>query len=547
MGSIRADTDVGTSLASRHSVAGDQSGFTIIEVLVAIFVLLVGVLGALLMIDSANGTTLANEARTGGVNLAREVAEGSRAIQENVPYAELSDGCSVPSSPANPCPTSSRIITALQTQPGLAPDGTSPAGQWVVTREDIAYQVEVSVCAMDDPSDGYGNHASGGPFCSDVASSGTADTAPDDFQRMIVDVSWTGTRGSQNTRNVALLQSDGVNAPAVTCLRPTASPCPASTTPLVNSSATTSLAFTTTLSGPANRVVWYVDGAFKGTVTPSGTSAPFTWDLGIVGSGTEVFDGNYGVGATAFDVNGRSGTTGSLQVQINRRAPAAPGNFVVGRDTVTGGNGIVGGVDVDWLPVPDKDVLYYRIYRKEGAAAAVLLTQTSGSSVTSYTDRTPPANPTTWSAPCADPRQAAASTLSYYVVAVDQENASPREGLPTTTTDVNACNTPPKNPPTDTLQLTPNGDGTLTLTGTLPASPTDVDAGDAVAAVRIYRWTGSSSPSDPNDRLEFVPVTGTSFSFTDPAPRPGGVDQKYCFTNVDRRMQESICSNVVTG
>lgn len=524
-----------------------EAGFSIIEVLVAIILLVVGILGALVMIDSANGTTLANEARTSGVNLAREVAEGSRAVQETVPYTQLSDGCTAPSSPANPCPTSSLIVAALQTQPGLAPDATSPAGEWEITREDITYSLSVSVCAVDDPSDGYGIHATGGPFCSDVGAAGSEDTAPEDFQRLIVDVNWSGTRGSQNTRQVALLQSDGVNAPAVTCLRPTSSPCPASTTPLITAPATTSIPFSTTLSGTANRVVWYIDGSFEGTVTPSGTSAPFTWNLGTVGSGTEVFDGTYEVGATAFDINGKSGTTGSLLVQINRRRPVAPDNFLAGRNTFIVGNGSIGGVDLDWLPVPDKDVLYYRIYRKQGAAAPVMIKQTSGTSVTSYIDRTPPANPTIWSAPCANPRQAAASTLSYYVVAVDQQGGTPRNGLSTPSIEVNACNTAPKNPPVGALQLADNPDGTLSLSGSMPASPSDPDAGDQVSAVRIYRWTGSETPSDTVDRLDFVPVSGSSFSYNDLAPRPGGVEQKYCFTNVDTRMQESFCSNVVTG
>ena len=63
--------------ATAGSQLGGTDGFTIVEVLVAIILLIVGILGALIMINSANGTTLANQVRTGGVNLAREVAEGS--------------------------------------------------------------------------------------------------------------------------------------------------------------------------------------------------------------------------------------------------------------------------------------------------------------------------------------------------------------------------------------------------------------------------------------------------------------------------------------
>ena len=524
-----------------------QEGFTIIEVLVAILLLTIGILGALVMIDSANGTTAANSVRTGGVNLAREVADGSRAVQETVPFAQLTDGCPTPSSPANPCPATAPVVAALQGQPGIAPDADAPAGQWTITRDGYAYGVKVAVCGMDDPSDGLGDHSSGGPFCADGPAGGSADNAPKDYQRLTVDVSWSGSRGNEDTRSVALLQSDGVNAPAVSCLRPTSSPCPITATPMITDPATTSLPFAMNVAGPVSRIVWYVDGAFKGTVTPSGNTAAFTWSLGTVGSGSEVFDGTYQLSATAFDVNGKSGTTGSVQVQVNRRKPAAPGGFVAGRDTLIGGNGAIGGVDVSWLPVPDKDVLYYRVYRRVGTGSALMLTQTSGSGVTSYVDRTPPSNPSSWSAPCANPRQAATSTLTYYVVAVDQSGAAPRDGTQPTAKDVNACNTPPKNPPANILSLANNANGTVTLSGSLPSAPTDPDAGDSVGSVRIYRWSGSSTPSDPADRLELVPVTGSSFTFTDPAPRPGGVTQKYCFTNLDTRMQESSCSNVVSG
>ena len=140
---------------------GGTDGFTIVEVLVAIILLVVGILGALIMINSANGTTLANQVRTGGVNLAREVAEGSRAVGDTVTYSKISTGCAAPSSPANPCSQSSLIVAALKAQPGLASVGGP--GTWTVRREGIDYSIKVSVCSMDDPGDGSGNHGSGGP------------------------------------------------------------------------------------------------------------------------------------------------------------------------------------------------------------------------------------------------------------------------------------------------------------------------------------------------------------------------------------------------
>src|SRR5260370_41351097 len=70
----------------------DQRGFTIVEVLVASAVLLIGLLGAVTMIDGANATNTTIKAREQGINLARELIEAGRAI----PYAQLTPASVVP-------------------------------------------------------------------------------------------------------------------------------------------------------------------------------------------------------------------------------------------------------------------------------------------------------------------------------------------------------------------------------------------------------------------------------------------------------------------
>jgi hypothetical protein len=134
------------------------------------------------------------------------------------------------------------------------------------------------------------------------------------------------------------------------------------------------------------------------------------------------------------------------------------------------------------------------------------------------------------------------------VVAVDQSGTSPREGTPTAKTDVNLCNHAPKPLQNNTLQLINNADGTISLTGSLPVSPMDPDVGDTVNAIRVYRWTGGSNttPAIPGDRYEYLLLAGLT-GYTDFSPRPNGVNQKYCITTVDKYMEESACSNVVTG
>jgi Tfp pilus assembly protein PilV len=67
------------------SQAGDERGFTIVEVLVAAFLLLIGVLSLLALFDRANASTLVDRQREGATSLAREITEGSR----SVPFDDL--------------------------------------------------------------------------------------------------------------------------------------------------------------------------------------------------------------------------------------------------------------------------------------------------------------------------------------------------------------------------------------------------------------------------------------------------------------------------
>src|SRR5215207_3780570 len=87
-------------MASR-SRPTSQAGFTLIEVLVAMMILLVGVLGVVTMVDGANAVTSKTKAREGGTAIARSVIEVSRSIR----YRDL---------------TQAALESALQTRPGLA-------------------------------------------------------------------------------------------------------------------------------------------------------------------------------------------------------------------------------------------------------------------------------------------------------------------------------------------------------------------------------------------------------------------------------------------
>jgi hypothetical protein len=107
-----------------------------VEVMVACLILVVGILGTVAMVATANQTTARNLAREGATNLAREISDRAR----QVPYNNL---------------TTSNATTVLQALPGLA--STSGGGTWTIVRRNVTYTVAVNVCELDSPADGVGS------------------------------------------------------------------------------------------------------------------------------------------------------------------------------------------------------------------------------------------------------------------------------------------------------------------------------------------------------------------------------------------------------
>ena len=131
-----------------------EEGFTIVEVLLAMVLLVVGVLGMLVMIEGSLTSTSRTTAREGATNLVREVIERSR----EVPYAMTTTG----SAPA-------ALAAALPESP------TVTGSSFLVRRRNVDYTITVTACSIDDPSDGAGvgdpNAAGPGTFCNAPSSS----------------------------------------------------------------------------------------------------------------------------------------------------------------------------------------------------------------------------------------------------------------------------------------------------------------------------------------------------------------------------------------
>lgn len=494
-----------------------QRGFSLIEVLVAISILLVGVLGVVAMVDGANAVTSRNKAREGATNVSRSIVEVARAVR----YRDL---------------TSTELVDALETRPGL-PDARATAGHTIASRG-FFYDVTVDVCSMDDPRDGLGLRDAGVAFCTNSDQATSAATAtdrnPDDYKRVAVTLTWNRDRGTETSKQTSLVSNPigglGPSVVSVTATGHTGAPV------TITTPGTSNIVFKAVTSSNAAEVNWLISGALQGDADPIGGSErdfTFTWDINGASAGQYWWDCTYVVGAEAYDGQGRSGKPGALTVVLNRRQAFAP-DFLQG-----GRNGRPNEVDLRWQPRPECDVLGYRVYRRVDAAGAwepvTCLDQTG-----SYTEETE----------CIDPAAPEGVELYYRVVAVDTApgTGAVRDGDPTEIGPLNNDSEPPDAPMDLTACLGGTGgcngpDGESTGSGETVlrwAEPTDPD-GDQIAFYRIYR-DGSTYA----DRYSlFFPTADAALAWIDPGT-PDGDSHSYRLTAVDPFFRESALSAELT-
>jgi type II secretory pathway pseudopilin PulG len=504
----------------------DDGGFTLIEVLVAAAVLVTGLLAVFGMLAVASHDSSTNRQRQAETSLAREVLENARSLG----YAQLVPGT---------------IATALApTIPGSVVSGSTLS----VNRSIYSFRASVSACSLDNPDDGYGSHAlppnSGGSWCPDVAAGGTTDTNPDDYKRVSVTVTPAGSQTMPKVQETVLIYAGPTRGPAISCLSVNAT-CPGANQ-LVTSG--NSLTFNVTSTSQAAAIQWLVNGnpppaaqIPAGAVdpyVPTGISSQFTWAYPPA-------DGSYTIAAAGYDANGNGGTRSTLQATLNRHMAMPPASVNAGW------NDQINGVDVQWVPSVDQDVLYYRVYHQYGNNAPAVVAGCAQVSGTSCTDLSAPSPHPPAAPACANPPQAYSQPDLYWVVGFDTD---PATGLPRESTqqspkaDANLCDHAPSAP----LGLTGSlSNGALTLNWQVPASPADPDPGDSIQAWRIYRWSSGQNAQFPGSRLQLVGAVDSSgsgvTSFTDHSPDPGGVTQNYCVTSVDSHLDESACSNGVSG
>jgi prepilin-type N-terminal cleavage/methylation domain-containing protein len=469
----------------------DQHGFTLIELMMAAFVLVVGILGVITLIDRANASLGESNARTGATNLARELVEHTRAID----YDDVTTG---------------RLPGPLRAKTGL----TGTGSPWQVTRRGVEYTVAVEVCLFDDPVDGlvptgFVTEADR-PLCPRPAAvdPGKTDANPDDFRRLQLTITWKQRGKAQE------LEQDALIANPTGGLGPRITEFPDPATQFTSGTAITLNGIKST---PARTAVWTVSegGGATGPALPvgsAGTDWSITWSLGALGTGTEVSDGAYRINVQAFSDQGVAGDMSWRMIYINRKEPDAPEDVNAGRSTAPGATGPVPVVDIRWSPNPERDVLGYVVYRV-GSSAPICGSLTSPLTVTSCTDTNPPLD----------------GAITYNVHAIDytdlKERTGPRPGAAGTDTVPAPDTTTPPPPPADLVATTE--DGLPKLRWSAPADPS------TIAFYRIYR-DGAVLENRYAETITNDPFWAD--------PNPGGASHTYYVSAVSTGMSESALS-----
>jgi prepilin-type N-terminal cleavage/methylation domain-containing protein len=484
--------------AGRRLWPREDAGFTLVEVLVTMVILVVGLLSLLTMLDTSVKASMTTRAREGGTNLAREIIEDTR----TVPYGQI-------------VPTS--IEGQLQAMNGLA-DASSSTSGWQIDRRGFVFTVTVKECAIDDSKDGLAK-THGSTFCEGQQEwkEGIAvDTEPEDLKRMTVAVSWTIQKHTSTVTQVSTLTAAGQAIGLITTKLVLTSPFE-STTPVIGPeyAATKALTFLVTFPEGTSAVDWSLEGAKQEEITVSSkaTSTTFSWTINEAAQKVYISDGTYQVSAQTVNSTGVIGPPISISVRLIRGTPTAPSKIVGGFNTVYVSGTATEVAELEWEANSERDVIGYRAY---GPNKALICPESSEtlSTATSCID---------FNLLATKPSERAYSVAALYRNAAEEV----KEGAAGEVTLKRAESTAP-NPPTN-LVLTKNADGSVTLKWTAPAG------GAEVWFYRIYR--GST-----NYTSRYGETTETKFTDTDAT-----TTHEYWVTAVGKHLTESSFLGPVTG
>jgi prepilin-type N-terminal cleavage/methylation domain-containing protein len=463
----------------------EQQGFTLVELMVAALVLVVGMLSLVGVLGTALRKTTLNNQRVGATNLARELTETARQI----PYTSL---------------TPASLVSTMRS--GGSDLGTG--APWKIVRRKTTYTITANVCTYDDPADKLAASAPDNK-CTDNPGGTSGDQNGDDFRRVTFNVTWAKGNRPETFKQSALIvnPAGGLGPRIITFTGPAAT---------ITGGATAHFDLTSTF---AQVIHWNADdGKTSGDATMVGSTQKvwtIDWDLHPVGSTNAVPDGTYSVSAQAFDDRNIAGDAKVATVNINRSLPAAPKAFAGGHDTR---NASKPWVDLEWSLNPERDIIGYRVYwaGNDGVVSADdQLRCPAASSGSSYLGNTETS--------CVDFNPPSGAT-TYYIRALDTNpaNGQPREGA-TTMLSIPAAGARLQN----VRNLAAGGLDDPSLTWDPPAGT------GTVKFYRVYR-DGTS----PSDRI----AKSSQPNYTDTGA--GGVSHTYYVSAVDDRFNESDLEQV---
>ena len=516
-----------------------DDGFTLIELVIAMAVILVGVLGTLTLLDRASAQTSSSNARQTANSLIRDIIETAQGVR----YAQLT-------SPA----------VKAEMQANGFPDDKPATSTWDVSRNGITFTLDVVACIVDDPSDGLADHSSGG-YCSD-SPAGSGDSNGDDYRRVVITatpptalgkpISQTtvvganritnpggagpggGTATSNDIKEMKITGPALYNGHVAPCANHNVCTFPGPTTTAVTPK---TVSFRATTAYTAQRVVFTVDGQVMATLNGPATQFDWTWSLP-----DNQPDGNYVVAAQIFDSTGNTpvNSPSPLVVTVNRYVPDS--NAFA--PTAAGRNPLWQNMpEIETYPTTDttarvdRDVTGFVATRYVNGVVSGTACQTYTPSVRHCQDISAP--------------NTGGATMTYRIAPTGlNPDGSTHAGAQTAQSrNVNASNTRPAEP--DNIVVTRNGT-VVTLTWVNPPGSGDPDAGDCIDFYRVYRRSEGVQAWEFTDRVDrtlygnAVEPCGLAGEFTNTITlvEDTSVTKRYRVTAVDTNLAESTKEEV---
>jgi Tfp pilus assembly protein PilV len=348
---------------------------TVVETMVAAVILTSGVLGVLLMVQTADGVNKANRGREAATSLSRELLETARATN----YATIGD-----------VDWFKPALQGISGGSGNVANGVNGATT-TVTRRGHTYTVTVNACSVDDPKDGLKTGVGLYKWCADSLTLGSGDTQAEDLKRVGVTTQWTQGQETYSLYHTATFSAAGsLIGPGLTDFRITTPSGLDATAPVITSNPTGgNVIFAATSVGAAN-MKFTIDGVTQvaGISTAGNGTWNLTWNI------LNLKDGVYTIGATAMDALGTEGDPQYIQVKLARGAPTAAANITGSYNDVYSGGTKTRVVELGWDASPDGSVTGYEVYKGTTlVCAASMLTECmdmspASSGSTTYTVRT---------------------------------------------------------------------------------------------------------------------------------------------------------------